>query len=168
MTRTWPRVAALITLSASAVLGTAAPAQATPVRQIDGAADFQEDPGGPCPAAPRGFRDYPPLVLRGSLDGCWYTDVQSVKTTPSGVYRERGRELFVGRLDGRAAGRFTTTYQFEAKFAPDGSELHGRCQHPLVPGSGTGGFAGAVGRVDFKDIIGEQVTYVYRGHLAFR
>ena len=107
-------------------------------------------------------------MLRGSLTGCWYTDVQQVKTTPSGVYRERGRELFIGRLDGRRPGRFTTTYQFEAKFAPDGSEVHGRCQHPLVPGSGTGGFAGATGRVDFKDIIGEPVTYVYRGHIAFR
>ena len=39
-------------------------------------------------------------------------------------------------------------------------------QHPIVEGSGTGGFAAAKGRVDFKDIIGDPVTFVYRGHIS--
>jgi hypothetical protein len=58
-------------------------------------------------------------------------------------------------------GIFTTTYRFESKWDPDvttGVELRGRCQHPIVEGSGTGGFEGARGRVDFKDIIGDPVT----------
>ena len=45
-----------------------------------------------------------------------------------------------------------------------GSELHGRCQHPLVEGSGTGGFAGATGRLDFKDEVATGL-YFYRGHI---
>jgi hypothetical protein len=36
----------------------------------------------------------------------------------------------------------------------------------MVEGSGTGGLEGATGRLDFKDIIGNPVTYVYRGHIA--
>ena len=39
-------------------------------------------------------------------------------------------------------------------------------QHPIVEGSGTGGFEAAKGRVDFKDIIGDPVTFVYRGHIS--
>ena len=38
-------------------------------------------------------------------------------------------------------GTFTTTYKFESKWDPDavsGVELHGRCQHPIAKGSGTG------------------------------
>jgi hypothetical protein len=36
----------------------------------------------------------------------------------------------------------------------------------VVEGSGTGGLEGAEGRVDFKDIIGDPVTFVYRGHIS--
>ncbi len=96
--------------------------------------------------------------MSGSLEGCWYTRVDTVKDNgaPSGVYLETGREVFVGSLDGGPDGVFTTTYRFESKWDPDvstGSEVRGRCQHPIVAGSGTGGFAGASGRVDFKDIV---------------
>jgi hypothetical protein len=170
-----PRLALLTTLLATSALGVAAPAQAAaPARaaggQIDGTAFF-EAAGGRCPEAPapyEHFDSYDPLVMEGSLEGCWYTLVEDSKETPSGVYLEVGQELFVGTLDDGAVGTFLTTYKFEAKYAPDGTELHGRCQHPLVAGSGTGGFAGATGRVDFKDIIGEPVTYVYRGHIRLR
>jgi hypothetical protein len=41
-----------------------------------------------------------------------------------------------------------------------------RVKHPIVEGSGTGGFEGATGRVDFKDIIGDPVTFDYRGHIS--
>lgn len=124
--------------------------------------------GSTCPLFP-GFEDYPPLLLSGSLQGCWYTDIDTVKTTPSGVYLETGREVFVGTLNGGPSGTFTTGYRFEGKFSGS-TEIHGRCEHPLVTGSGTGGFAGATGRVDFKDIVADpsNIYYVYRGHISLR
>ena len=171
MRTTLQRLGVVMVLVVGSLLGVAAvPAQAA-VRQIDGPAYVSPSPGVPCPAPPKAFSDFTdfaPLVLRGSLIGCWYTKIDSFRSRPSGVYLERGREVFVGRLRGGRAGTFTTTYRFEGKFTPDGAEVHGRCQHPLVPGSGTGGFAGVTGRVDFKDLIATPVTYVYRGHLSFR
>jgi hypothetical protein len=145
----------------------AAPANAA--NQISGTANFAVP--GACPPAPVGFEDfadYPPIDMNGSLEGCWYTNILTAKTTPGGVYLESGEELFVGSLNGGPQGTFTTTYKFEAKLNPDGSEIRGRCQHKIVADSGTGGFAGASGRVDFKDIIGSDnsVTYVYRGHIG--
>ena len=105
--------------------------------------------------------------MSGSLEGCWYTKILTFKNTPSGVYLESGEEKFVGKLNGNPEGSFTTTYKFEAKLNSAGLEIKGRCQHKIVAGSGDGGFAGASGRVDFKDIIGpdNSVTYVYRGHI---
>jgi len=105
------------------------------------------------------------LVMTGDLEGCLYTNIETAKTTPSGVYLETGEEIFVGSLNGvGVAGTFTTTYKFEAKFAPDGSEIHGRCQHPIVDGSGTGGFEGASGRLNFKDIV-ETGEFLYKGQV---
>jgi hypothetical protein len=112
------------------------------------------------------------IAMHGSLEGCWYTKVVTSKDngTPSGVYQERGEEVFVGSFDGGPEGTFTTTYKFSSKWKPDvtnGSEVHGRCQHPIVAGSGTGGFEGATGRLDFKDDV---VTgdYLWRGHISLR
>lgn len=167
MPKTWARSALLMVLLTGSLLGGAAPAQAVNT-QIDGSAVLETSPGVTCEKQAAPYDVYPVLVVRGSLTGCWYTNVLSAKTTPSGMYLETGTELFIGTLDGRASGTFTTTYRFEAKFAADGSEVRGRCQHPLVAGSGTGVFAGATGRLNFKDIIGVPVTYVYRGHIRFR
>jgi hypothetical protein len=136
--------------------------------QIGGVGAFDTS----CPAPPgeyADFVDYPPIRLTGSLDGCWYTKVENVKDNgiPSGVYLETGREVFVGSVSNGPSGSFETTYRFESKWQPDvstGVEVHGRCQHPIVAGTGTGGFAGVTGRVDFKDIVADG-TYVYRGHL---
>jgi hypothetical protein len=125
-----------------------------------------------CPGPPEGFEDftsYPGLVMTGSLQGCLYAKVATTKDTAGGVYLETGEEVFVGSLDGGPAGIFATTYRFESKWDPDvfsGVELRGRCQHPIVEGSGTAGFEGAKGRVDFKYIIGDPVTFVYRGHIS--
>jgi hypothetical protein len=168
MRTTLQRLMCLLLVLAGSLLGVAAPAHAAS-HQIGGTASLNPASGGPCPPPPAPFSeftDFAPLVMRGSLVGCWYTNIDAFRTTPSGVYLEQGREVFVGSLDGGPVGTFTTTYRFEGKFAPDGSEIHGRCQHPLVRGSGTGGFAGATGRVDFKDIIGDPVVYVYRGHIS--
>lgn len=108
------------------------------------------------------------FVMTGSLVGCWYTtEYHAVQETPSGIYQERGAELFVGCLVVDeievACGSFETTYKFTAKFGPEG-EIHGRCQHPIVGGSGTGGFVGATGRVDFKDNVATG-QFFYRGHV---
>lgn len=164
MLTTIRRLAFVVVLLAGLLL--AAPAQAAD--QLRGTAAFDPAPGTDCPAAPAAYDSYPALVMRGSLEGCWYTHIETARTTPGGVYLESGQELFVGRLDGGAVGSFTTQYKFEAKLDASGAEVRGRCQHPLVAGSGTGGFAGATGRVDFKDIIGDPITYVYRGHIRVR
>jgi len=145
-------------------MGLMAPAQATGTTQISGDAAFE---AGVCTTPPAGFDDYPGLALHGDLEGCLYTDVLTSGSTPSGVYFETGRETVVASLNGGPVGTFTTTYKFESKFDASGAELKGRCQHPITHGSGTGGFAGATGRLNFKDIIGDPVTYVYRGHIKF-
>ena len=137
--------------------------------QISGTAVYDVS-GSTCSGPPGGYGDfvsYPGLVLSGSLQGCLYTRVDTRKETPSGVYLEAGREVFVGRLNGGPLGVFATSYRFESKFAM-GTEVRGRCQHPLVAGSGTGGFAGATGRLDLKDIVADpsDIYYVYRGHLS--
>jgi hypothetical protein len=127
-----------------------------------------------CPGPPAEFEDftsYPGLVLTGSIEGCLYAKVdfiEDTKLTPSGVYLESGEEVIVGSLNGGPVGTFATTYKFESKWDPDvltGVELHGRCQHPIAKGSGTGGFEGASGRLDFKDIV-DAGTFVYRGHIS--
>ena len=162
--RTGVRAAAAAALMLAGSVASAAPPANAATTQIGGDAYF--DASGECPVIAE-YSSYPPLVMTGSLTGCWYTHVADSKSTPSGVYLESGQELFVGSLNGGASGTFTTTYRFEAKYAPDGSELHGRCQHPIVDGSGTGGFAGVRGRIDFKDLVqNDPVTYVYRGHLG--
>jgi hypothetical protein len=100
-------------------------------------------------------------------------DIRSSRRSPadpSGVYQERGEEVFVGSFEGGSEGTFTTTYNFSSKWEPDvtnGSEVRGRCRHPIVAGSGTGGFEGATGRLDFKDdvVTGE---YLWRGHISLR
>ena len=66
-----------------------------------------------------------------------------------------------------APGTFRTTYKFEGKLNSAGLEIKGRCQHKIVAGSGTGGFLGASGRVDFKVIEDTTlIEYHYRGHIS--
>jgi hypothetical protein len=148
----------------------AAPAGAA-TNQLSGVGVF--DTTGECPDPPAGYEDFtslPPLVMTGSLEGCLYTKVVSANDNgaPSGVYQERGEEVFVGSLDGGPVGMFATTFKFTSQWDPDvstGLEVRGRCQHPIVAGSGTGGFAAATGRLDFKDdvVTGE---FLYRGHIS--
>ena len=166
------RLAVLFVLVVGLMMAPAAPAAAA-TNQISGVGIF--DTTDQCPDPPTGYEDFtslPPLVMTGSLEGCWYTKIVTARDngTPSGVYQERGEEVFVGSLDGGPAGTFTTTYKFTSKWDPDvstGSEVRGRCEHPIVAGSGTGGFEGATGRVDFKDdvVAGE---FLYRGHISLR
>ena len=62
---------------------------------------------------------------------------------------------------GGPSGTFNTTFTFTAKFDADGNEVHGRCNHPIV--SGTGGFDGVTGVVNFTDdvtTVPVSATYV--------
>ncbi len=160
------RLTILVLLAAGAlvVLPTSVNAANT---QLSGDAyyDTVGDVCGPPPPGYEDFTSYPPLVMRGSLEGCWYTKVETSRLMPGGVYLETGREVFVGTLNGGPAGIFATTYRFEARLDPNGAEIRGRCQHPIVAGSGTGGFEGASGLVLFRDVIPE---YFYRGHISLR
>lgn len=147
-------------------MGLAAPANAGATTQISGSGFYETR--GECGTPPAGFADYPGLVVEGDLEGCIYTDVLTSRNlgAPSGIYLETGREIFVGTLNG-LEGTFQMDYRFESKWNPDvltGPEVHGRCQHPIAAGSGTGGFAGATGRLDFKDEVSTGM-YFYRGHI---
>lgn len=109
--------------------------------------------------------------MTGDLEGCLFTYVDEYNCSPSGTYREIGREHFIGTYKGMQ-GSFWTNYRFEAKYegcAVNGSyvgvEIKGRCQHPMAEGSGTGVFQGASGRFDMKDDI-EAGNYPYRGHFT--
>ena len=110
-------------------------------------------------------RSRSPAASRGA---CTSRSTRSRTSAHQATYNlEQGREVFVGSLNGGATGLFTTTYKFESKWDPDistGPEVKGRCQHQIVAGSGTGGFAGATGRVDVKDVISDG-SLLYHGHI---
>jgi len=112
---------------------------------------------GPC-YDPAAFGSY---TMSGGLVGCWYTDTLVLTGVhPSGTVDLSGTEHFVGclDLDGNGncsaddpAGTFTTTFTFTGKYDAAGNELHGRCHHPIV--SGSGGFATVGGVIDFTDDV---------------
>ena len=82
------------------------------------------------------------------------------------MYLESGEELFVGSLNGGPAGTFTTTYKFEAKLNPAGSEIRGRCQHKIV--AATEPAASRVlpdGSTSKTSSERTTITYEYRGHI---
>ncbi len=153
-------VAALISLA----LRVPSPALAGGAMQISGVGFF--DDTGQC-TDPQGQGSDFATKMTGDLTGCVYTFVESAVCSPSGVYRENGREVFVRQGDGNDT--FRTTYQFEAKYKDCPNlvqEVVGRCQHPIVEGSGTGAYEGVSGRLDFKDDI-EAGNFPYRGHLQW-
>ena len=135
--------------------------------QISGVGFFDE--AGECDLETYGA-DFA-LLLTGDLAGCLFAFVESFDCSPSGTYREEGRELFVGTYNG-IYGTFETTYKFAAKYegCSDegfvGAEIFGRCQHPIQAGSGEGVFEGVTGRLDFKDNV-ETGELPYRGHLRY-
>lgn len=136
--------------------------------QVDGIGYFDE--ADECDSGGQGATFA--VSMTGDLEGCLYVFVEEYKCNSSGAYYEKGRELFVGTYNGKF-GTFETTYVFTAKYegcAEDGSylglEIFGRCQHPIVQGSGTEAFEGVSGRLDMKDDI-EAGNYPYRGHFKF-
>src|ERR687889_1249859 len=155
----------LTTLAAVALIGVVStapsPAFAGGATQISGVAFF--DDRGECDDPEGEGADFA-LIMTGDLEGCLYTFVETAESSPSGTYRETGTELFVAS-DG--AGAFETTYRFEAKYEDVDTlsgEQFGRCQHPIIEGSGTGIYDGVSGQLFFKDDV-EAGTFPYRGHL---
>ena len=136
------------------------PVRAAGAVQISGIGEYA-DPGE-CVDPEGAGSDYA-VILGGDLEGCLYTFVAGSVSNPSGTYREWGSEVFVSHQG--EIGSFETTYQFEAKYDSAG-EIFGRCQHPIVDGSGTGDFEGVTGRIDMKDdvVLG---NFPYRGHLKY-
>jgi hypothetical protein len=133
--------------------------------QISGVGFF-DDPLDPACNDPGGEDADYALVMTGDLEGCLYTFVGPAVSSPSGTYRETGTELFVAS---EGADTFRTTYRFEAKYedpTDPTTEIFGRCQHPIVEGSGTGIYEGVSGILFFKDDVASG-NFLYRGHLRY-
>lgn len=130
--------------------------------QISGIGSYAEP--GECNDPEGQGSDYV-LIMTGDLEGCHYVFVETARCSAGGAYSETGTETFVGLYNG-APGTFKTTYLFTAKYRDCANlvgEIAGRCQHPLIAGSGEGVFEGLTGRFDMKDDI-ETGTFPYRGH----
>jgi len=158
-----------VALMALGVVSTMGPSvYASGATRIGGIGYFADPSLGECVDDAEGNGSDFALRMTGDLEGCHYVFIADWECSPSGTYRERGTEIFVGRYQGQS-GTFATTYLATAKLGvcPDfATEIFGRCQHPIVRGSGTGVFEGATGRFDIKDDI-EAGNFPYRGHLRW-
>ena len=160
------RLTVLVAATLLALILAAPAALAGGATQISGVGVFDDPPADGVCNDPEGVGDDYALVLTGALEGCLYTFVETSESSPSGTYRETGTELFVAS-DG--VSTFTTTYRFEAKYEDVenlSGEIFGRCQHPIVEGSGTGIYEGVSGILLFKDNV-ETGEFLYRGHLRY-
>ena len=155
----------VLSVAASLLAVLAMPASAG-TTQVSGIGVFDTECQPPVGSPPADLGDYPPIKLTGSLYGCWYTYVESSKFNRSGTYQETGTELFIGYFNG-SYGTFETTYTFTGKYVDDtfAEEIHGRCHHPLA--SGTEGFAGAKGMINFKDDV-VNLKFDYKGHVSLQ
>jgi len=161
----WLRTTSLTTAATILALAVLAIPASAGTTRVKGLGVFDNACEPPVGAPPGNLGDYPPIDLSGNLDGCWYTYVASSRFNPSGTYVEQGSEIFVGCLNGTTCGTFETTYTFTAKYVDDtfAEELHGRCHHPIV--GGTGDFANAKGVILFKDDV-VNLEYHYRGQIS--
>lgn len=163
----WIRIlVALAMLSATALMGSAAPAIAAGATQVSGLGLPGLPGDAPCDDPAHAGADYS-IAMSGDLEGCIYGYVTSFRFhEASGTYQEVADEVFVGSYGWRT-GTFEMVENFTAKFDPaTGDQIFGRCKHPIVAGSGEGDFAGVTGRLDFKDDVGVG-NAPYTGHLSF-
>src|SRR5918994_666852 len=127
------RLTVLVAATLLALILAAPAALAGGATQISGVAVLDE--ADICDSANVGA-DYA-LLMSGDLEGCLYTFVETAESSPSGTYRETGRELFVSSEGAgtEEQSQFETTYRFEAKYEDVenlSGEIFGRCQHPIV------------------------------------
>ena len=158
------RLSALVALVAVTLL-VAAPVSAAGAGQVAGS----QTPVATCDGDASTLGTY---VMDGSLIGCWYADsFDVVREHPSGTVQITGTEHFDGCLDlggdgscsGDPEGTLSFSIQFSGKFdLVTFAEIRGRCQHPIV--SGTGGFATASGIITFKDDVTTGIAS-YRGNI---
>ena len=152
----------------SVVLTVSSPVRAGGATRIAGVAFFANPDADECVGDAEGNGSDFALKMTGDLEGCHYVFIADATCSPSGTYRETGTEIFVGEYNGQV-GTFATTYLFTAKLesCPDlATEIWGRCQHPIVRGTGTDDFEGVTGRFDIKDDL-EAGNFPYRGHLRW-
>lgn len=149
----------------SAVFAAPSPTRAGGATQISGIGYFAAP--GQCTDPEGQGADYA-LTMTGAFSGCHYVFVETARCSEGGAYFETGTETFVGLYNGQV-GTFRTNYVFTATYQDCPNlvgEIAGRCQHPIIDGSGTGIFAGVRGRFDMKDDV-ELGNFPYRGHLSF-
>jgi hypothetical protein len=171
ITGKWIRliIAALI-ISTIALIGYVASVNADGATQISGIGYFAEP--GECEdevTGPNGqVPDYA-LNLTGDLQGCHYVFVETFTCTSGGTYIETGTEMYVGSGAAGDEGTFETTYRFTGLYedCPNlTGQINGRCQHPIIAGSGTDDFEDVTGRLDFNDDV-EAGNAPYKGHLSW-
>lgn len=156
----------IVVLTVMVLLLIVAPASAGGATQISGIAFFDES--GECTDPEGAGADFA-NKMTGDLEGCLYVFVETSTCSPSGAYKETGTEVYVGGGGEGDNGTFMTAYRFTAKYEDCPNlinEIFGRCQHPIIAGSGTEDFEGVTGRLDFKDDIAAG-NFPYRGHLRW-
>jgi len=162
------RLSALVAVIAAFVVAAAAAASAG-TTQVSGVQSAPVGVSDPCFDA-SALASY---AMEGSLVGCWRLDTFDLRGAgqPSGTLQATGQEHFVGCVDlngdhvcggGDPQGTLMFTYIFTGK---EGTlaEIHGRCHHVVV--AGTGAFAGASGVISFHDDVA-TATAPYRGHVT--
>jgi len=159
-----PRRAGALVLAAALVSAVLAMPASAGTTLVSGSSVFNVACQAPVGGVPGDTGDYPAIDFAGSLDGCWYTYVSTSQFNPSGTYVEQGTELFVGCLNGTTCGTFETVYTFTGKYTDDtfATEIHGRCEHRIV--GGTGDFTDAKGVINFKDDV-VNMKFDYRGQI---
>lgn len=150
-------LAVLLTFAAAASAAAVSAAAAPGTTQVSGL--MVPDGQGACTGDPGAQIAY---VVSGTLSGCWYGDtIVFEHSSAAGGFLASGTEQFQGCLGADRCGVFYTTFTFTAKYVGD-VEVHGRCHHPIVGGSG--GFAGASGVINMHDL--PDGCSLYAGHVS--
>lgn len=141
--------------------------------------------GNSRPSDCNGNRGAGAIFLRGDIRGClifFPAEFSCEELNGFDRYRESGRELFIGKLNGER-GRFRTTYTLDATYAPGTcaaveaggfpfeNQLTGGCDHRVI--GKTGAFEGMRGLITFFDVIPDPGTsgasnFLYAGELHSR
>lgn len=150
---------AVLAVAATAMLALSGTASGAGAIQVSGLGNFGVAGEGNCTdLGLLAGADYL-IDLSGDLNGCVYGYITAYKLVDGpGIYKETADETFKGCY-GATCGTFDMVENFHTKF-----DVVGFCKHPIVKGSGTDGFAGVTGRLDFRDDL-VALNAPYTGHL---